>query len=245
MGNAPANVTCGVRGRGARALQALPGRRVVKRRLAARRQRLSLPAPTVHPLAAPALPPGPADPQVHIDGRQPHQKHKSARARPTSDCCPPPPLPRRHIASAAACPRMPRPVGVDRPFFSAANLLERKRLGEFLDELAKLQVGARGGGGAPGYRLDIGPPPLPCPACPAHATALPPCWCPCAAFVSAQEHVDQPSRQLESCDAEPLPGLPRATALARRDNASTPTLHPSLLTRPARARWPAQPSRRN
>ncbi|PSC70096.1 E3 ubiquitin-ligase [Micractinium conductrix] len=34
---------------------------------------------------------------------------------------------------------MPRPVGVDRPFFSAANLLERKRLGEFLDELAKLQ----------------------------------------------------------------------------------------------------------
>lgn len=33
----------------------------------------------------------------------------------------------------------------ERIFFNAKNLLERKRLGEFLDELNKLQVGAVGG----------------------------------------------------------------------------------------------------
>lgn len=38
--------------------------------------------------------------------------------------------------------RMPgRPLG-ERSFFSAKNLLERKRLGDFLEELGKLQVGA-------------------------------------------------------------------------------------------------------
>lgn len=39
---------------------------------------------------------------------------------------------------------MPGRPGGERIFFSAQNLLERKRLGEFLDELNKLQVGAEG-----------------------------------------------------------------------------------------------------